>query len=663
MAESYSSNLLVNGSAEYGSTSEWTTTGVTVQEVEGRNYFFLDRSATMSQLIDSLAFVTQPQMCLFRIKGRFLQVPTRNAFTVQALVRIAMIYNDGTSSQVTVPLTGQFIDTEAIGSYVFWEIERECTVSTNQILQQVQVTVITSGMAGPCYITGMELRRSVSDVEIHELNSSPHQLPLNITVGQFGIKGVTGEKIDFWLKSSSAGGGAIFGGELQAATGTIGTAAGKQLIVNSAGEVTLPALTITGLADHPSIQSIATEVTAVDGKVTQVSSLLTQTASEIRTEMGQSVTALQGQITQANSRITQTADSLTAEIIKTQQDLQNNINTTSSLISQTATEIRSEVSALGGTVDSNYTTLSSAISQTAGQIWLKVDDASKGNDIISEINLDGTTIKIAAEKLDIEGAVTFSSLSTEVYSTITSGGEAGELVEQWKMDGTTNIDGANIETGTIIAAKIKAGELIVGTNVTMGTDARIKWTQVTDAGGNPATATTVGARSSTWMPTASDVGARSASWLPTPADIGAMTMSQFSTEIGRDYIVTGKINANQITAGTLTGFIIQTAPTGNERLVMNENCLAGFDSYNRYHGIVIESGNMGEVQFYYQGNYRGKLGQLGGSVYLESEYSLCLGKQNSSIPTIIRGAVDFSQASGITWGNNTPTGSTIAVFG
>ncbi len=78
--------------------------------------------------------------------------------------------------------------------------------------------------------------------------------------------------------------------------------------------------------------------------------------------------------------------------------------------------------------------LQAQINVNAGNIELKVSEDS----IISSINLSAEGIKISAAKLTLDGLVTFTNLSTA---------------------GQTSINGGNIQTNTITAAKIVAGTI------------------------------------------------------------------------------------------------------------------------------------------------------------------------------------------------------------
>lgn len=193
-------------------------------------------------------------------------------------------------------------------------------------------------------------------------------------------------------------------------------------------------------------------------------------------------------------------------------------------------------------VTQRVTTAESSISQQANKIALVVKEIDGTSvvdsaSIIAAINDDGTSkIDLSATNIDLSGYATFSSLNTPGL--------------------TTTIDGANITAGTITASQIKAGELVVGTNVSMGPNAVIDWTQI----------------DTTWA-NASDIGALSSS-------------SSLLTHITSQGIYTGEVNASQINGTTFnvsdyiqfvkdttTLFKIGLNANGNAgQLYLNDSC-------------------------------------------------------------------------------------------
>ncbi|CDQ21711.1 phage tail spike protein [Halobacillus karajensis] len=149
--------------------------------------------------------------------------------------------------------------------------------------------------------------------------------------------------------------------------------------------------------------------------------------------------SVSGRITQAESSITQNADSIKSKVEQTTFDsLETRVGSAESSITQNANAITSKVeqTTFDG-LESRVTTAESSITQNSDSIATKV---SKG-DISSTINQTAQGVKIEAQKLDLAGYATFSSLSG---------------------DGTTTIHGNNIETGTLSWTKGKGGVLELG---------------------------------------------------------------------------------------------------------------------------------------------------------------------------------------------------------
>jgi hypothetical protein len=121
--------------------------------------------------------------------------------------------------------------------------------------------------------------------------------------------------------------------------------------------------------------------------------------------------------------------------------------------------------------------------------------------IVAAINDGNSKIDMAATNINLSGYVTFTDLEISNASTV--------------------INGNNITTGSITADKIKAGELVVGTNVSMGANATIDWSQVDTTGAS-----------------ASDIGALDDSY------------ANRLTKIGQNGIYTGSVDAAHITGTT-----------------------------------------------------------------------------------------------------------------
>lgn len=137
-----------------------------------------------------------------------------------------------------------------------------------------------------------------------------------------------------------------------------------------------------------------------------------------------------------NSKIRQTAEEITTSVSRSYATKEE-AEELDSRITQTAEEITSTVSATYATKNTTNQ-LSSRISQTAKGISLTVNNGSTSSGItIGVTKEDGTTTQTSGT-IQMTGLVKFTDLSG---------------------NGTTTINGANIQTGTLSASKITTGTL------------------------------------------------------------------------------------------------------------------------------------------------------------------------------------------------------------
>lgn len=149
---------------------------------------------------------------------------------------------------------------------------------------------------------------------------------------------------------------------------------------------------------------------------------------------------------------------------------------------------------------------------------------------------------------------------------------AQSVVADWVYAGNIQAAQIDVAMGKISTAQIE--ELIVGDNVIMGPNATISWGKVFDI---PTDLVYQGDLEGAlaWYVTTGQLTEELADYL---------TTGHFYTLMGTDYIVTGRILANQIDAGTLTGFTIRTAASGN-RMVFDGQGLKSYNSYNQLEGF------------------------------------------------------------------------------
>jgi len=158
------------------------------------------------------------------------------------------------------------------------------------------------------------------------------------------------------------------------------------------------------------IEQTASSITlSVSASKSELYSSITQTASQIRLDVAsaksdlsssiiQTASSIRAEVNAAKSTIyssiTQTASQIRAEVANTASDIRSSIT-------QTASEIRAEVSTAKSSIWSSIT-------QTSTQISLKV---GKG-EVISSINQTAESITISAQKVNLDGYVKATDLTT-----------------------------------------------------------------------------------------------------------------------------------------------------------------------------------------------------------------------------------------------------------
>lgn len=226
--------------------------------------------------------------------------------------------------------------------------------------------------------------------------------------------------------------------------------------------------------------AITSEVKNRQDADNELSSTITQTATEIRQEVKNTTDGL-------DSKITQTANSISAEITARE----NADTELSTKITANENGIKSEVSRATGkenelagdistitqnvdnistridTVEGNYSTINQTVNEISLEVGNKAD--ANGGAIISLINSDTSTAKISADKITLEGEVSFIKKGDNV-SELTN--DKGYLVDDdLGATGTTVIDGGRITTGIISANRLDlSGTLTVGSNISQLTN-------------------------------------------------------------------------------------------------------------------------------------------------------------------------------------------------
>lgn len=163
-----------------------------------------------------------------------------------------------------------------------------------------------------------------------------------------------------------------------------------------------------------------------------------------------------------SSTITQTANSITSEVSRA-TGKENELAADISTITQTVDNISTRID----TVEGDYSTINQTVNEISLEVGNKAD--ANGGAIISLINSDTSTAKISADKITLEGEVSFVKKGDNV-SELTN--DKGYIVgADLGATGTTVIDGGRITTGIISADRLDlSGTLTVGSNISQLTN-------------------------------------------------------------------------------------------------------------------------------------------------------------------------------------------------
>ena len=226
--------------------------------------------------------------------------------------------------------------------------------------------------------------------------------------------------------------------------------------------------------------AITSEVKNRQDADSELSSTITQTATEIRQEVKNTTDGLDSKITQtANSisaeitarenadtelstRITANENGITSEVSRAtgkENELASDISTITQNVDNISTRI--------DTVEGNYSTINQTVNEISLEVGNKAD--ANGGALISLINADTSTAKISADKITLEGEVSFIKKGDNV-SELTN--DKGYIVgADLGATGTTVIDGGRITTGIISANRLDlSGTLTVGSNISQLTN-------------------------------------------------------------------------------------------------------------------------------------------------------------------------------------------------
>ena len=316
----YGENLILNPSAETGDVSNWQATNVSVITggSEGTKCFKLASGASMRQIKDYLAFTLQPAGFLAEIAFKYTTPPTGDITSIKAFYTVTLLYT--VADKVERDTFILPLEPDTLGSTGWITKQLECDTRIDAVLTGYDVAIYVDSTSPEILIDRIVLKSGLDGLSAHELNPSPHQLPLAITVGQDGLKATKGEEIMFWLKDT---GDAIYNGEIKAEQITIGQI--------TTGQIDIPGL---DLLSNPTFSSLSTDVNTINNTVGNHATLIQQNSNQISLQ-ATDISNINGTLSGHTSSISQLSDSITSKVSYTDYTG----NTIASKINQDATTV------------------------------------------------------------------------------------------------------------------------------------------------------------------------------------------------------------------------------------------------------------------------------------------------------------------------------------
>lgn len=168
------------------------------------------------------------------------------------------------------------------------------------------------------------------------------------------------------------------------------------------------------------------------------------------------ITQNEKDILSAQSSITQTASSITADVSAKYKELDGKISDNAASISMLPDSITSTVKK--SYIDPLTTRMESA------EASIKINEQGieskvSKNSVISTINQSSESVTISASKINLKGAVTISSLDSDLKTSVNNANTASSTLSSWSYDNNmTTIDGGKVAAHTITAEQIAIGD-------------------------------------------------------------------------------------------------------------------------------------------------------------------------------------------------------------
>lgn len=222
------------------------------------------------------------------------------------------------------------------------------------------------------------------------------------------------------------------------------------------GRLTTAETRITQNANAIATKASVTSVDLLTSRMSLAESNIIQTATQIAAGVSQTdFDALGNRVTSAESSIIQNANAIATKVSQTAYDtaisgLDTRLDTAESNITQTANDITTKVSTSTYTTDMNgvttrLNTAESNITQNANNINLKVSK----DGVISSINQSAEAVVISANKIDLNGTVTFSALDTNTQSKINTAQSTADSATTAAQNAQTSANTANTGLSTL----------------------------------------------------------------------------------------------------------------------------------------------------------------------------------------------------------------------